>query len=260
MDPNTRYVIRFGTKDDIDYNGDGVINEHDQIVEKWVKAAKGWKRESVRVLTHREILGLESKFTAVAPTPNTTHQAQTKMVYHKLPSPTAANPPLVAVQDKTEFGQFVKAGAGMAVGELAVESVFDALTGMFSSGGVGQGHRRLSHYDAMSRYFPKTRSVCARTLAEPIVSIKLTGLHPNATFFHFAAKKGRDGVLGRDAAYGKLPNSYVARASPRGEAIITMERPQLYVDVDGEVYPRHFHFVYWKGGAWEAKVHTHRLE
>ena len=254
---NVRYVVRYGTKDDIDYNGDGVINDRDQIVEKWINTSKGWKRAGVRLLTPQDMQRLESKLNAV-PTANT-HAKPTKIVYNRLPSPTAANTPSLVIKDDTDFSQFIKAGAGMAVGELAVQTLFDGFGELFSSGGGGRGRGALSHYEALSRYFPASRSICPRTLVEPVISVKLTGLHPNATFFHFAAKPGRDGALGRDAAYGKLPNASVARASPRGEAIITMERPQLYVDVDGKIYPRHFHFVYWKGGVWEAKVHTHQL-
>lgn len=115
------------------------------------------------------------------------------------------------------------------------------------------------HVSALARYFPGSKARTPRTLINPI-AVKLTHLHPNATIFYFASMSSASEVLPRrDAAYGTLQNSGVARVSPRGLAIVPLERPQKYIDADGKVHPLHMHFVYWDGAAWGQRLHTHTI-
>jgi hypothetical protein len=117
-----------------------------------------------------------------------------------------------------------------------------------------------NHHAALSKYFPEKKEVKHRVLRDPI-AIKMTHLHPNTTIFYFAAQAAPESssIVSRDVAYGTLQNSFVARVSPRGESIIIIEKPQIYVDVDGNINKRHFHFVYWKDGAWSSHIYTHGI-
>lgn len=128
-----------------------------------------------------------------------------------------------------------------------------------------------NHHEALSKYFPVKKEIKHRVLRDPI-AIKISHLRANSTIFYFAAKpineievktqaKGKDKAhyVSRDIAYGSLNNSFVARVSPRGEVIIMLEKPQLYVDVDGFVHQQHFHFVYWENDTWSSKIHTHAI-
>jgi hypothetical protein len=59
-----------------------------------------------------------------------------RVIYKSLPKAKAADAPNtsspVQVQDRTTFGQYIKAGAGMQLGSIAVTSIFDGLSGLFS--------------------------------------------------------------------------------------------------------------------------------
>ena len=117
------------------------------------------------------------------------------------------------------------------------------------------------HYAALSKYFPERnhKEKGSRVLVDP-VTIKLTGLHGNATLLCFATQP-KKGILARDIAYGKLQNSAVYRASPKGIAIVTLSKPSQYVDTDGKIHPLHMHFVYWDTtkACWSYKIHTRRI-
>jgi hypothetical protein len=62
-----------------------------------------------------------------------------KVVYQRMPANEEDKP--VIVKDATHFGQYVKAGAGLEVGRVAVDGLVDALGGLFSSEG-GKGKRK----------------------------------------------------------------------------------------------------------------------
>jgi hypothetical protein len=93
--------------------------------------------------------------------------------------------------------------------------------------------------------------------------IHITGLKPNRCIFYFATNH-RDftkSIQERIKAYGKLENSGVTSTDLKGDALIHINCPQLYLNDDGEVHPRHFHFIYWdnKNECWDKNLYTNRL-
>jgi rhodanese-related sulfurtransferase len=91
----------------------------------------------------------------------------------------------------------------------------------------------------------------------------LEGLIPNQYIFYFGAYP-RDAMLPllkKDAAYRNLGNSGIARTDENGKTIVYMDCPQIYIFDDGKVYPRHFHFVYWKPQQkkWDNNLFTHPI-
>lgn len=61
-----------------------------------------------------------------------------RVFYERAPPANMANPPPVVIKDETNFGQYVKAGAGDMLGRVAVLAAFNVLTSLFSSEGGGR--------------------------------------------------------------------------------------------------------------------------
>ncbi|NBQ40954.1 MAG: hypothetical protein EBU34_14605, partial [Alphaproteobacteria bacterium] len=99
-----------------------------------------------------------------------------------------------------------------------------------------------------------------RINAQGMQSFVVNGLKPGVPVFYFAALPSKIGspLLSKDQAYGDLSNSGIAETSPEGMLRVSLECPQVYRYDNGEVYPRHFHFVYGEParGKWEDKVYT----
>lgn len=91
-------------------------------------------------------------------------------------------------------------------------------------------------------------------------SIEITGLKPGKVIFYFAAKNAESesgNLPGLIEAYDTLENSGVTHVSDKGIAKIYLECPSLYYQPnDNKIYPRHFHFVYWKNDKWDLKTFT----
>jgi hypothetical protein len=93
--------------------------------------------------------------------------------------------------------------------------------------------------------------------------IHITGLKPNRCIFYFATNH-RDftkSIQNKTKAYGKLENSGVTNTDLKGDALIHINCPQLYVNDDDKVHPRHFHFIYWdaKHECWDKNLYTDQI-
>jgi rhodanese-related sulfurtransferase len=99
-----------------------------------------------------------------------------------------------------------------------------------------------------------------RVNAQGMQSFVVKGLKPSVPVFYFAALPSKIGspLLVKDQAYGDLSNSGVAVTSVSGTLHVLLQCPQVYIYNDGEVYPRHFHFIYGNPSRekWEKEVYT----
>ena len=77
--------------------------------------------------------------------------------------------------------------------------------------------------------------------------IILDNIKPNKCIFYFATTSNdfTKKIIGQVKAYGNLENSGVTRTDENGKAILHLHCPQLYVNIDGNVHSKHFHFIYW---------------
>lgn len=93
--------------------------------------------------------------------------------------------------------------------------------------------------------------------------IHITGLKPNKTIFYFATNQHdfTKSIKPRVKAYDKLQNSGVLRINKDGEADAYLHCPQLYINHDGKVYSRHFHFLYWNDDKkeWDKNLFTQQI-
>jgi len=118
------------------------------------------------------------------------------------------------------------------------------------------GKYNIYKNDSVTRQIPKTDKPYHK-MGQKIV---LEGLVPGKTIFYFAAGK-RDftkSILSMDRAYSKLENNGVTKVNKNGKAIAYLKCPQLYVNYNGKVYPRHIHFLYWdkEDKKWEKDLYT----
>lgn len=126
------------TVESIDIDGDGIPDG--DMVTKYVNG-KVHSRKFVPLSKMKQISKDVNKITK-KDTPKTTKpktessslrspkEAKEKIVYKNIPDVADTQKP-VLIQDTTGFGQYVKAGAGMAVGSAAVNVAIDAFAGMF---------------------------------------------------------------------------------------------------------------------------------
>lgn len=101
--------------------------------------------------------------------------------------------------------------------------------------------------------------------------VMLEGLKPNHVIFYFATNTRASRVMDFvetatsttpfAQAYDKLQNSGVVKTNTKGEAIVQVDCPQVYLAEDGQVYSRHFHIIYWleKQKKWDTKIYTHQI-
>ena len=133
---------------------------------------------------------------------------------------------------------------------------------MYSNGGGLVKNNTFNSYNEilLTKYLPKDNKCHCNKESR---KIHLSGLKKNKTMFYFGAHE-RDfskKLETQKKAYCKLENSGVTRVNKNGEATIYLDAPQLYINMDGNVYPRHFHCVYWSDtkNTWIKKLCTHEL-
>jgi hypothetical protein len=92
-------------------------------------------------------------------------------------------------------------------------------------------------------------------------TLDVENLKPNKRIFYFAANptKNPKNVVNNIEAYKGLRNSGVAMSSSEGVARISIQCPQVYVNEDGNIYPRHFHFMYLDGKRGKPRLHTRHV-
>lgn len=112
----------------------------------------------------------------------------------------------------------------------------------------------------VKKNLPKTISVYNYKKGQKFI---IHGLIPNQYLFYFGAYSRAPNLklLNKDDAYGDLKNSGIARSNEKGEAIVQLECPQVYVYDDKKIYHRHFHFVYWDSikKTWQNDLYTHPI-
>jgi hypothetical protein len=118
----------------IDRNGNGQLSPGDDQVVKLGLNPKTGKYDTV---LERRFLNpkVKSQIVKAIQADRAPPAEQVRVVYQRMP---AENPPPVVIKEETSFGQHVKAGAGHAIGNMAVEAVGGILGSLFSGGG-GRG-------------------------------------------------------------------------------------------------------------------------
>jgi hypothetical protein len=132
-----RYEIRQGIVDNVDYNGDGKIDSNDTLVVRYINnkpdqqvlLTKKNEARIIKIIRDQKIKDQKAQSRAPA---NVNVDPQQRVIYKRSPP---RDPPPVLIRDDTTFAQNVKKGvglgAGLAVGEIAVEGVFGVLGSMF---------------------------------------------------------------------------------------------------------------------------------
>ena len=135
---SVRYEIISGLKANKDFNGDGKVDEKDNVVVKYINnvavehilLTRKNEKELIKLLqtNPKPAAAAVAKSPKVAAKP----EAQRRIVYQRSPNRNA--PPLVVQQD-TSFATNAKIGvgigAGAAVGNMAVNGAVDFLGGLF---------------------------------------------------------------------------------------------------------------------------------
>lgn len=143
---SVQYVVRRGLIDGIDYNGDGVIDENDDVVVKYVDG----KPVEQFPLTK----SLAKKLQNIMAQPPQPGEPVQRVVYSNIRSDNN-NP--IRFQDDTGFVRSFKnaagTGAGFAVGQSVVEGAFGLLGSLFDSDGGGRrrSRTRKSHHIRSSK-------------------------------------------------------------------------------------------------------------
>ena len=149
------YEIRSGLVDKVDYNGDGKVDGNDNVVVKYINnvpvgqivltsrnekkllellRSHPAKQMNINVNKNNKVNRVNNTYNNM---PQKPQQAQPqehnqRILYQR--SPRRDPPPLV-VKDGTEFGQQLKngvgLGAGLAIGEMAVEGAVGFLGDLF---------------------------------------------------------------------------------------------------------------------------------
>ena len=135
---NVQYIIKRGVQDNQDYNQDGVIDEYDDFVFKYVDGVEV-ERRPLNAKVQNQIKNIiERDMAASRELPASQLQ---RVVYERSPPQTMANPPPVVIKEETSFGQHVKAGAGDMIGRVAVIGIANVLGSLFKNDG-GRGKKR----------------------------------------------------------------------------------------------------------------------
>lgn len=134
---NVQYIIKRGVYDNQDYNQDGVIDEYDDFVFKYVDGVEVDRRPLNSKVQNKIQSVIEKDMVASEGLPSSQLQ---RVVYERSPPQTMANPPPVIIKEETTFAQHVKAGAGDMLGRVAVIGIANILRSLFESEG---GRSRL---------------------------------------------------------------------------------------------------------------------
>jgi hypothetical protein len=114
MVKQTRYVVK-----SVDQDGDGIPDYN--IIERYVDN----KLIDYKVVPIEKLKKIASKIKVPKEVSKVPKQ---KVVYSKIPAETDA--PLV-VQNQSSFGQYVKAGAGMKLGAVAMDGLISGIGSLF---------------------------------------------------------------------------------------------------------------------------------
>ena len=91
----------------------------------------------------------------------------------------------------------------------------------------------------------------------------ISGLKPDTCFFYFGTNERlfTSPLKKFEDAYGNLKNSGCTRTDSKGNAKIFLNCPQIYIALNGKVYNRHLHFIYWdeKNKMWSKTLFTQPL-
>lgn len=122
--------------------------------------------------------------------------------------------------------------------------------------GIYKAH--LEHFT--DKNLPKDNKCYHHKNGNKIIMLKLK---PNKTVFYFATTE-RDftkSINPQIKAYDNLKNSGVVRVNKDGEAVAYLKCPQLYRNVNDDVYSRHMHFLYWDDDKklWDKNLYTQQI-
>ena len=129
------------TVEAIDVDGDGIPDG--DLVTKW-----RLKKDGTRTVVQHKFVPSEkikaivqkaanATATATAATATKTKASKTKAkpamlkTYKGAVAPAALEQQPVQIQDRTKFGQYVKMGAGLEVGRIAIDTVASAISDLF---------------------------------------------------------------------------------------------------------------------------------
>jgi len=91
----------------------------------------------------------------------------------------------------------------------------------------------------------------------------ISGLKPDTCIFYFGTKERlfTSPLKKFKDAYGNLVNSGCTKTDSKGNAKIYLNCPQVYISLNGNVYNRHLHFIYWdeKNKTWSKTLFTQPL-
>lgn len=116
--PRIHYII-----EKLDVDGDGIPDG--DLVKKYV-GNKLVSQKFVPVARIKKIVR-----NAQLKSNSNASPAQERIVYQRSPSKPPADKPVV-IQSDTHFGHYVKAGAGLTVGSMAIEGLVSGIAGLFS--------------------------------------------------------------------------------------------------------------------------------
>lgn len=139
---SVQYVIRRGIIDGVDYNRDGVIDENDDVVVKYVDGTPV-EQIPLNKADAKHLAKIMSK-------PVANDEPSQRIVYTRMPNAANMNnPPPVIIKDQTGFVNSFKnaagTGAGFAVGQGVVEGAFGFLGSLFSNDGGGRRRAAKKH-------------------------------------------------------------------------------------------------------------------
>ena len=109
----------------------------------------------------------------------------------------------------------------------------------------------------LMQYFPKDNTHYHKKGATSRI---IKDLKPNTCIFYFATHKRliTNEILKFKDAYGNLSNSGVTRSDSKGIAKFFLDCPQVYISLNGNIYNRHIHYVYWDANKkiWNTNLFT----
>ena len=126
------------TVEAIDVDGDGITDG--DLVTKW-RLKKNGTRTLVqhKFVPSEKIKAIVQKAATATAAKATTPQTKTKATakpailktYKGAVAPAAQEQQILQVQDRTKFGQYIKMGAGLEVGRIAIDTVASAISDLF---------------------------------------------------------------------------------------------------------------------------------
>jgi len=126
------------------------------------------------------------------------------------------------------------------------------------------GLYKLKYGDTILRsYFPKSNKLQTQLQTKNKNKITLDGLKPSTKIFYFATnhRDFTEPIQKFKDAYHHLENSGITKTNKKGECVVNIDCPQIYIAEDGQVYSRHLHLVYWdeKQKDWDKEIYTHQI-